>query len=118
MAQVDVIDALAHYDVEHEAVKDPSDEGVGVETVFVVLDVTETDEIQLLQTSAACCVDRKKDGPCHETADKADGDGDLQVSEEEEAIKRVVIEDIAVWDFVESANPVEQAIGEIWRPLL
>lgn len=117
MTQIDVVDALAHDDVEHEGEKYPGDEGVRVVTILGVCDITETDGVELLQASAACRIDREEDGPCHETTDKADGRGNLEVSKQEEAIERVVIEDIAVWDLIEGANPVEHAIGKIWRPL-
>ena len=117
LTQIDVIDALAHDDVEYEGEKDPGDEGVGIETILGVCHVTKTDKVQLLLASAACRINSEEDGPCHETADEADGHRNLEVPKQEEAIERVVIEDIAVWDLVESANPVEQAIGKIWRPL-
>lgn len=82
MAQVDIIDALSRDNVEYEAEEDPGDEGVGVESILIVCDVTETDEIQLLLASAACRVDGKEDWPCHATADKADGHGNLEVSKQ------------------------------------
>ena len=107
MTQIDVIDALAHDDVEYKAKEDPGDEGVGVETVLVICDITETDEVQLLLGIAACRVDREKNWPGHETADKADGHRDFEVSKQEEAIQRVVVKDIAVRDLIECANPVE-----------
>lgn len=117
MTQIDVIDALAHDNVEDEGEKYPGDEGMGVETILCVCDVTETDEVQLLLASTACRVDREKDRPCHETADEADGHRNFEVSEQEEAIQRVMVEDIAVGNLIECANPVEQAIGKIRRPL-
>lgn len=116
MTQIDVIDTFAHHDVEYEGEKDPGDEGVGVETVLSVCDVTETDEIELLQASAASRIDWEENGPSHETTDKTDSHRDLKVSKQEEAIERVVVEDIAVRDLVEGANPIEHAIGKIWRP--
>lgn len=117
MAQIDVIDALAHNEVEYEGVENPGDEGMGIEAVLGVLDITKAEEIQLLQTSATCCIDREEDGKRHKTADKTDGHGNFEISEQEEAIESVVIQNIAVWDLIESANPIEHAIGEIWRPL-
>ena len=118
MTQIDVIDALAHDDVEYEGEKNPGNEGVGVEAILVVFcDVTETEEVQLLQLSAACRIDREKDWPCHETADEADGRRNLEVSKQQEAIERVVVEDIAIWDLVESANPIEHTRGKSWRAL-
>ena len=80
MAQIDVVNALTYNDVEDEAEKDPGDESVGVVTVLGILDITEGEEIQLLPTSAACRVDGEEDGPSHETADKADGHGNLEIS--------------------------------------
>lgn len=118
MAQIDVIDALTHHDVEYEAEEDPGDEGVGVETILVgFCDIAEADEIQLLQASPACRIHGEEDGEGHETANEADGDGNLEIAEQEEAIESVVIENIAVGDLVESANPIKHAIGQIWRPL-
>ena len=117
MTQIDVINALAHDDVEYEGEKDPGDEGMSVETILGVGDIAETDDIQLLLASAACRIDREEDWPSHETADETDGHRNLEVPQQEETIESVVIEDIAVWDLVESANPVEHAIGKIWRPL-
>ena len=116
MTQIDVIDTLAHHDVEDEGEEDPGDEGVRVETILGVCDITETDAVELLQASTACRVDREEDGPCHETTNKADGHRNFEVSKQEEAIERVVIEDIAVGDLIEGANPVEHTIGKIWRP--
>lgn len=117
MTQIDIIDALAHDDVEYEGEKNPGDEGVRVEAILVVCDVTETDDVQLQLASAASRVDGEEDRPCYETADEADGCGDLKVSKQEEAVERMVIENIAVWNLIESADPVEHAIGKIWRPL-
>ena len=91
---------------------------MGVVPVLVVFsDVTETDKIQLLLASAAGRVDRKQDGERDETADKADGHGNFEVSKQQEAIERVVIENIAVGDLVKGSDPVEQAIRKLWRPL-
>ena len=118
LAQIDVIDALTHNDVEYEAEEDPGDEGVGVETILVgFCDIAEADEIQLLQASPACRIHGEEDGEGHETANEADGDGNLEIAEQEEAIESVVIENIAVRDLVESANPIKHAVGQIWRPL-
>ena len=112
MAQIDVIDALTHNDVEYEAEEDPGDEGVGVETILVgFCDIAEADEIQLLQASPACRIHGEEDGEGHETANEADGDGNLEIAEQEEAIESVVIENIAIRDLVESANPIKHAIG-------
>lgn len=90
---------------------------MGVETILGIGDVAETDDIQLLLASAACRIDREENGPGYKTAYEADGHRNLEVPEQEEAIKRVVIEDIAVRDLVESADPIEHAIGKVWRPL-
>ena len=116
MTQIDVIDTLAHHDVEYEGEKDPGDEGVRVETILGVCDVTETDTVELFQASTACRIDREEDGPCHETANKADGHRNFEVPKQEEAIERVMIEDITVRDLIEGAYPVEHAIGKLWRP--
>ena len=80
MTQINIINALTRDDVEHEGVKDPGDECVGVEAVLGVCDVAETDEIQLLLASAACRINREEDRPCHEAADEADGHRNLKVS--------------------------------------
>ena len=117
MTQIDVIDALAHDDVKYEGEEDPGYECVGVETILGICNVTETDEVQLLLASAACRIDREEDRPCDETADEADDGRHFEISKQEEAIERVVIEDIAVWNLVESANPVEHAIGKFRRSL-
>ena len=90
---------------------------MSVEAIFVGFgDITKTDQIQLLIPSAACCVDGKQDRHCHETADEADSYGNLEISKQQEAIERVVIEDIAVGNFVEGTDPVEETIGKLWRP--
>lgn len=74
------------------------------------VDVTVTDEVQLLFAHSTSGIDREQDGPCHQTSNKAYHDGDFKVTQQEEAVEGMVVEDIAIWDFVEGSNPIEESI--------
>ena len=78
--------------------------------IFVIGDIAEADHVQLLQASTPSSVDREQDWECDETAKEAESDGDLQISEEEEAIERMMVENKAIGGLVERADPIEEAI--------
>jgi hypothetical protein len=71
--------------------------------------VTEAQHIKLLAPSMTCYVDWKQDRESHATTDKGHGRGNLEISQEEEGIERVVVEDIAVRYFVKGTKPIEQS---------
>ena len=81
------------------------------------IDVAEAENVQLNASGATSSIDGEQDGHGDETANEADGDRNLQVSKEEKTIERLVIEDVAVRDLVEGANPVEHSIGQVWCSL-
>lgn len=81
------------------------------------LDVTEAEDVQLDPPCTTSGIDWKQNGPCQQTADEAHGDRDLQISQKQEAIERLVIEDIAIGNLIEGLDPVEQSIGQVWRTL-
>ena len=63
--------------------KDPGDKGVRIESrvvAFLCVDVSITQKLQLLQASSGRRVYGKQDWPGHAAADKADDDGNLEVS--------------------------------------
>jgi hypothetical protein len=55
--------------------------------------VAYREHIELLHASTSRSMYRKQDGPCQTKPDEADDTNNLEVSEEEEAIKRTVVED-------------------------
>ena len=69
--------------------------------VLVPGHVAEVENIELLVASSASRIDRKQNGPCYQTTDEGDDSCNLQVSQEEIAIERVVIQDVAIRDRVE-----------------
>lgn len=58
---------------------------------------------------------REQDGPCYQAAEEAQSDGYLQVSEQEEAVERLVVEDITIRNLVERFDPVEQSARQVRR---
>lgn len=94
---------------------DPGNKSVGIVTVFAITDVAETDEVQLLQARSAGRIDGKQDRPSYQAAEEAQRHGNLQIAEEEEAVQRVMIEDIAVRNLVERFDPTEQSPWQLWR---
>lgn len=87
---------------------DPCNKGMCIIPVLVDY-ITEAQHIKLLASSMACYVDWKQDGERHATTDQGHGRGDLEISQEEEGIERVVVEDIAVRNFVKDTKPIEQS---------
>ncbi len=75
---------------------------------ILVDDIAETQHIELSHSSMAGCVNWKQDGESHATSDKSHRRSDLEVSQEEKGIKRVMVKDIAVRNFIEDTEPIEQ----------
>jgi len=87
---------------------------VSIVTVLID-DIAKGQEIELLLPVTSSSIDGEKDGPGNAASDEADSDGDLEIAKEEEAIERMVIEDVAIWNLKESPQPVEKALGKIRR---
>ena len=97
--------------------EDPANEGVCIVSILGVLDIAEADQVQLDLTSATSSIDWEENGPSNQTADEAHSHRYFEVAQEEIAIQGVMVEDIAIWDLAESAEPIEHAFWQIWRPL-
>ena len=85
----------------------PCNESVRIVSVLGVLDVDKADDVHLGRTSPSRRVDREKDRPCDQTSNEAQSHRDLKVSQEEETVKGLMIEDVAIWRLVECADPIE-----------
>ena len=85
-----------------------------VVTVLVACDITKADDVHLLLTSTSRSIDWKQDRPCYQTPKEAQRHGYLQVSKEEKPIKRLMVENVAIWNLVEGSDPIEQAVGQVW----
>ncbi len=57
----------------------------------------------------ACCIDWKQNRESDTAADKGHGRGDFKISQKEEGIEGMVVEDIAIGDFIEYTKPIEQS---------
>ena len=66
------------------------------EKSIVVRHVRHGENIQLYRTVPSSRIDREQDWPGKNAANETDNDRHLEVAKEEEAIKRVVLEDIGV----------------------
>lgn len=73
MAQIDVVDGLPRDHEEDEADVDPGNKGMGKVTVFV-LDIGETQDVELLLATTASGIDGEQDGPGEAAANEADDD--------------------------------------------
>lgn len=90
--------------------KDPCNEDVCV-IAILINNVPKGEYIQFDQTTASCDVDWEKDRPGDEAANEASCRGDLQITEQQEAIEGLVVEDEAIGDLGEDADPFEEAAG-------
>lgn len=61
------------------------------------------------------CVDREEHRPGDAAADKTHGGGNFQISKEQKAIEGLVVQDIAVGNFVKRPNPIEKSTGQFRR---
>lgn len=94
--------------------EDPCNENVCIIAVFVN-NIPESQQIELLLTSPSGNVDGEQDRPSDAAADQAGCGSDLEISKEQKAIERLVVEDEAIWDLGECSEPVEQALGQSGR---
>ena len=97
--------------------EDPADECVCIVPILGILDVAEADHVQLNLASTTSSIDGEQDRPCNQTADEANSHRYLEVAQKEITVQGVMVEDIAIWDLAESAEPIEHAFWQIWRPL-
>lgn len=123
LPQVDVEDHLSSNKEDDKAEIDPGDYGDSIVTVAIIgvwVDVPKSDNIELLSgwIGLTSGIDRKEDRPSKETTNKGDDDGHLEVPQQEEGIKRVLLQNDGVGDAVESLEPTEHAPRQGWRALL
>lgn len=76
-------------------------DGVGIISIAITaiwIDVANCEDIELLSwwICVAGCIGREQYRPGDETANKGYNDRDLQVTKQEEAIQRVVLQDISI----------------------
>lgn len=117
LTDVDVVDGLARNHDQNEAEEEDCAARIGPEPPFI-LDVGHGEDVELGQAIAARGVDGEEDGPSDDTADDAGDDGHLEEAKEEEAIERVVVEDVGVGDGVELFDPAEEAARDPGRAIL
>ena len=75
-----------------------------------VRDIAEAENVELLLAITSCSVDRKQDGPGDATSDQADDDRYLQISEQEVAIQRVMLENESVRELIKGFQPSDERI--------
>ena len=97
--------------------EDPADECVCIVPILGILHIAEADHVQLKLASATSSINGEQYRPGNQTADEANSHRYLEVAQKEIAVQGVVVEDIAIWDLAESAEPIEHAFWQIWRPL-
>ncbi len=78
---------------------------------ILVHDISETQEVELLLAATSCNIYGEKDRPSDTAAHQAGCGSDLEISEEQEGIERLVVQNEAIRDLGESAKPIQQAIG-------
>lgn len=77
-------------------------------------DIRIRQDVELLFRPASGGIDWEEDGPCDGTAHEADHNRNLEESEQEVTVNGLMVEDVAVGDLEEWADPVEQAGGHGW----
>lgn len=98
--------------------EDPSNERMGIVAIWI-RDITHTEHVKLLLASTSSCIDREQDWPGHTAADEADDGEHLQVSEEEIAVERLVLQDMIVGERFEVGHPAKKRRVGRWRlPIL
>lgn len=109
MAQIDVVNALAHDQVHDEAEIGPADESVGIVAIAlrIAVDVGIREDIELILAAATRRVEREQNGPGDAASDKADDDGHAQVAQVEERVKGLVLEGVDIGNLPKRAEPVE-----------
>ena len=63
----------------------------------------------------ACCVDWKQHGEGAAASDESHSRSYFEIPQEEKGIERVVVENIAVGDFIKDTEPIEQSFGQLRR---
>ena len=127
MTEVDIVDAFAHDRVKDESyglvstVSNmmlsirlltkvyPRHKSMGVIPVLIN-HITEAQHIKLLPWPMTCRVDWQQHRECNAATDKGHGRGNFQISQKEKGIERMMVQDIAVRDFVEDTKPIEQSL--------
>ncbi len=94
-SQTDEVDSLSSDQENDEAQKDARDTCVGKVPVGVY-HVGHAENVELLLTAAACCIDWEQDGPGNATADQRHDDEDFEETEPKISVERVVSKDMAV----------------------
>lgn len=74
-------------------------------------DVGETEDIQLLLTTTTGSIDGEQDGPGDTAADEHDGRRQLEESQQEVRIHRVMLENVGIRELVHRTDPAKQASG-------
>ena len=110
MSQANEVHALASNNEGDEAEEDPSNQSMCIVSIDVE-NIAEAQDIKLALTATACCVDWKQNGPCDAYSNKTDENEDLEKSEEQVAIERIVLEDVVVGQSLQVSDCAEEALG-------
>ena len=96
--------------------KDPCHKCMRIVARVVSLhNIAHAEQVELDLPTTPGDVDWKEDWPSDAAADETDGRCNLQVSEEQIAIERLVIQDVGIGNLEKSSNPIEETFGKIWR---
>lgn len=88
-----------------------------VTPVGIRRDVGETEDIQLLLTTATGSVYREQDGPGDTATNEHDCRCQLKESQQEVRIQRVMLKNVGVGELVHRSDPAPRAGGGFWGAL-
>jgi hypothetical protein len=94
--------------------KDPTDEGMRIESVLVG-DISKRQHVQLLQAITTGGVNRQENGQSDQRAHEANDHANLHESKEQVAIDRVVLKHVLIFEGGEWFDPVKEAIRKARR---
>ena len=94
---------------------DPSHKRMGIETgISSARDVAKAQQIQLFEATTSSDVHGKEDWKRDDAADEADGGRDPQEAKKQVTIDGLMIEHVGIRNLEESAEPIEESLGEFW----
>lgn len=85
--------------------------------LVLVRDVGNAQHVQLFLITTACDIDGKKHRPGDNAADEKDAGRNFQVTQKEESIQGVMVQDVAVGDLADIDDPFEKPARHFRRAL-
>jgi hypothetical protein len=85
--------------------------------VFLLLDISNRDAIELSRFSTTCRIHRYQDRPSNARANNTDEDQGAQESKEEVRVQRLMVQHELVWDNTHRVQPIPIRIALTWRAI-